>query len=71
MKLWLLFVLTPLALGGCSSGPTSSHGFRLPDGDVTAGRAVFAQLRCVECHSVEGAELAAPPEGGGLDIRLG
>lgn len=71
MNLKPLLMLALLASVGCSPGPTSSHGFRLPDGEVEVGRAVFAQLQCVACHSVEGADLAAPAEGAELDIRLG
>lgn len=36
----------------CDFGPTSSRGFRLPDGDVAAGRVVFIGKGCASCHSV-------------------
>jgi len=51
--------------------PKSSTGFRLPDGDVQAGRTAFVQLRCHVCHQVEGIDAkfegtgaAAVPLGG-------
>ena len=28
--------------------------FRFPDGDPTAGRAVFAKLECYQCHAIQG-----------------
>lgn len=57
----LLFASLVLAtLSGCGlNDPTSPRGFRLPDGDVAAGRAAFVQLQCNACHQVEGVELAA------------
>lgn len=70
MKRMSLFWLAPLVLVGCAPGPESSHGFRLPGGDVEAGQVVFAQLQCVACHTVEGAEFATGPAGA-IDVRLG
>ena len=42
---------------GCDSGPTSSKGFTLPDGDASRGKAEFIAFSCYECHSVVGVEL--------------
>lgn len=66
----MLFLVLPLALGGCGVEPTSSRGFRLPDGNVETGRDVFVRNQCVACHSVEGVELGTEREGG-LQVRLG
>jgi sulfur-oxidizing protein SoxX len=56
-----------LALAACS--PESPFGFRLPDGDATAGRQAFLDLRCNSCHEVRG---SAIEHGGGLaQITLG
>lgn len=71
MKWSILFWLAPLVLVGCAPGPTSSRGFRLPDGDAVAGQAVFALLQCDGCHSVQGAEFPEAAQGGAMDIRLG
>jgi hypothetical protein len=46
-------LLTCLAsVAACS--PESPFGFRLPDGDVAAGRQAFVDLRCNTCHEVSG-----------------
>jgi hypothetical protein len=58
-------------LAGCGAqDPTSSRGFRLPDGDANAGRTAFVQLRCYVCHQVEGID--AKFEGtGAAAVKLG
>jgi hypothetical protein len=40
------------ALAACA--PESSFGFRLPDGDETAGRQAFVDLGCNSCHEIAG-----------------
>ena len=40
-------------LVGCSD-PKSGAGFRLPDGEVSAGREAFVRLNCQLCHTVSG-----------------
>ena len=65
-----LLWLGPVVLLGCSPGPQSAQGFRLPAGDAQAGRTAFEQLGCVSCHTVEGAEFPAAPEGA-IAVRLG
>jgi mono/diheme cytochrome c family protein len=47
-------------LAGCDTGPKSSRGFRLPDGDAERGKQAFLALQCTQCHRVEGVELPAP-----------
>lgn len=54
---WIPLLLATLSACGMNS-ETSPRGFRLPDGDVAAGRAAFVQLQCNACHQVEGVELA-------------
>jgi len=71
MKMKTLFWLASLALVGCGPGPKSSYGFRLPDGDVAAGQAAFVALSCDTCHTVEGTELPARPEGREIEMHLG
>ena len=44
-------------LAGCTPGPESESGFRLPDGDAEQGLQAFQDLRCYECHVVQGREL--------------
>ena len=42
---------------GCVN-PRSSAGFRLPDGDAERGKAAFLELKCYNCHTVSGVDLA-------------
>ncbi len=55
---WALLLLAALAACG---GRHSPAGFRLPEtGDIARGRSAFEQLRCYDCHTVDGATLPAP-----------
>lgn len=56
MSLRLTFIAAGclLALSACTLGPESPRGFALPKGDAEAGKAVFVELRCNDCHSAEG-----------------
>lgn len=60
-----------LTLSACTWGPESPRGFRLPDGDAAVGKEVFVELRCHECHTVEGTELPAPEAEGPVMVALG
>jgi len=71
MRRLALVCLVPLVLLGCTPGPKSSSGFRLPDGDAEAGKVAFVELSCVKCHAVEGAEFADPVEEGSLQVKIG
>lgn len=53
-----------LLLSGCSD-PKSASGFRLPDGEVGAGREAFVRLNCHQCHTVAGDSL---PKGQLADV---
>lgn len=56
-----LALLTLGLLTGCDWSVKSGRGFVFPEGDVARGRAAFAELKCVECHRVDGvAGLPAP-----------
>ncbi|WP_375201240.1 c-type cytochrome [Hyphococcus sp.] len=56
MKKIVLCVSLAVALAGCDLRPTSSYGFRLPDGDAEKGKQVFAEKMCSSCHVIEGME---------------
>ena len=56
---------------GCSSGPKSSKGFSLPDGDAERGKAEFVAHRCFDCHSVAGVELPDRPASDQVVVALG
>ncbi|MDH3432107.1 MAG: c-type cytochrome [Gammaproteobacteria bacterium] len=51
-----------LSLGACDEERTmSERGFRLPDGNATAGRETFLYMHCNQCHTIEGEELPPIP----------
>jgi hypothetical protein len=52
MRKVLALVPSLVLLAAC--GPQSSFGFRLPDGNASAGRQAFVDLRCNVCHEVQG-----------------
>ncbi len=64
----LIAVLSSLfVLAGCNP---DSRGFKLPDGDIAAGKAAFVTLACNECHHV--GDIAHDPQANsGFDLRLG
>jgi len=77
MKKLPLLVPLLLVLQACAvDSPQSSRGFRLPDGNVEAGRQAFVQLRCHVCHQVEGVDAtfegtpAAAVRLGGETVRV-
>ena len=65
-----LFALI-LMTAGCSPEPTSSVGFRLPDGDADEGRAVFLYMQCNQCHTVAGLNLPVVPDSPPPYVELG
>jgi mono/diheme cytochrome c family protein len=67
----LVFCACIGALAACDSGPKSARGFRLPDGDVDKGQAVFIELQCISCHRISEMELPAPTEPGPVMVILG
>jgi len=44
-----LLMVGLLGMAGCTK---ESTGFALPQGDVAAGKRVFVELRCNDCHSI-------------------
>jgi hypothetical protein len=73
MKYYIAFASICLAslIPGCNTGPKSSRGFTLPDGDVERGKTAFVELQCDACHSVRGANLPTPDETPELSVTLG
>ena len=55
----LISGIVAVTLYGCGDGRKSSSGFRLPDGDVARGKAMFVELKCSDCHQIAGLELPA------------
>ena len=48
-----------------------NKGFRLPEGDAERGKATFVQLKCHQCHTVEGADLPPAEDKAGVSFALG
>lgn len=65
-----LLVLTLLA--GCDVSPKSGKGFVFPEGDIARGRKAFVEMKCYECHRVDGvADLPVPTAEPGKVVQLG
>lgn len=73
MKIYikLLLVLVACCLSGCDSGPKSSKGFSLPEGDVKKGKATFVSLGCTHCHKVSGVAFETDEDEMEMSIKLG
>ncbi len=52
MKTILIFVALVLGAAGCTPGPQSAEGFRLPDGNAANGEDIFRYIGCQTCHSL-------------------
>lgn len=70
MKALVTSIAALLAAAGCA-GPRSGAGFRLPAGDPAAGRAAFVELKCHECHRVNGVDFPAPTVEPPVPVVLG
>ena len=65
-------LLTLALLTGCDLGPKSGRGFVFPEGDLARGQKAFVDLKCYECHRVDGvAGLPAPAVVPGKVVLLG
>jgi len=69
--LTLVLIFCAVMLSGCDSGPKSSIGFSLPDGDVEHGKAVFQTLQCNACHTIDGVEQLASDGEPAISVKLG
>jgi L-cysteine S-thiosulfotransferase len=68
---WIAALGLAAAALGCGPARKSAAGFRLPDGDVEAGRVAFTQLGCASCHTVAGVDLPAPVADPPVPVVLG
>lgn len=64
-------LLAALLLAACGKNVHSPQGFRLPDGDVDAGRAAFARVGCIQCHSVAGEDGPSLAQPRTIEVKLG
>jgi mono/diheme cytochrome c family protein len=71
MRRQLAVAAITVALTACGlNDPKSARGFRLPDGNMEAGKQAFLDLGCSSCHSVEGIEPKAAVTGI-ANVKLG
>jgi mono/diheme cytochrome c family protein len=69
-RLLVLCAVVALIVAGASClGRHSPSGFRLPPGDLEAGKAAFVDLKCTSCHTVDGVTL--PPPTAKVPVVLG
>jgi sulfur-oxidizing protein SoxX len=53
-----LLLVSLAALGGCDQDRAmSERGFRLPDGNASAGRETFLYMHCNQCHTIKDEQL--------------
>lgn len=56
MRRLIPVMLAGVVLTGCQWGADSPHGFSLPEGNAGAGKALFVEYGCIDCHTVDGIE---------------
>lgn len=67
---YFFILITVLLTFACTRD--EARGFRLPDGDVKAGKAKFVELGCSSCHSVRSvSDLPKPTANPPVPIALG
>jgi mono/diheme cytochrome c family protein len=67
----LLAVILIATVTGCTPKADSSFGFKLPDGDATAGRDTFVYMQCHQCHTVRGENFPSIPLADPPYVELG
>jgi mono/diheme cytochrome c family protein len=65
------FTALIVSLISCGPPERSAAGFRLPEGNVEAGRAAFLELRCNACHAVEATDFPPPVADPPVPVTLG
>jgi hypothetical protein len=55
---------------GFLAGPAAAEEIRLPQGSPDAGREAFVELRCIQCHSVQGVDLKHAELGSRINLQL-
>ena len=71
-RLFALGALTcATSLFACAPPEKSAAGFRLPDGDIASGRAVFQDMKCYACHRVRNTDFPPPVADPPVPVVLG
>ena len=58
---WALMFAVLTITAACDRDPMSEVGFRLPEGDASAGHDAFLYMQCNQCHTIDGLDLPAVP----------
>jgi hypothetical protein len=66
----VVVALAGLSLSAQEAGKKKS-GFRFRGGDPAEGGKAFAQLNCIQCHTVAGLEVPVPKGKRRFDLKLG
>ena len=60
MSVLTLLLAALMALSGCDQDRAmSERGFRLPDGNASAGRETFLYMHCNQCHTIKDEQVPA------------
>jgi hypothetical protein len=71
MPAHVLFLVVLCVTVACVSGKRSPSGFSLPEGNVERGHALFTELGCHSCHTMDGMVLLREPDGLTQPVALG
>ena len=71
LELLLAALVCALLVITCAPPEKSPVGFRLPDGDVEAGRIVFDEMKCHACHMVRNEDFPPPIADPPVPVVLG
>ncbi len=67
-----LLAIVVIGLAGCDTGPSSTRGFSLPEGNAENGKLVFMKYQCLACHQMADVEPSADIiDNPNLSVRLG
>lgn len=67
----ILGIIALPILVSCDSGPKSSRGFTLPDGNAEVGRTVYLAFQCNECHRIADIPQLSDGKDSGISVKLG
>lgn len=70
MRSWFFMFMCLFGLVSAAGCAPEGRGFKLPPGDVDAGKAAFVELACNECHTVADIGIRADAEGT-YELKLG
>ena len=63
-------LLAAFVLAACGQQQQPVQGFVLPSGDVDAGKAIFVEFGCPQCHTIADSDIEQPP-GAQFRVKIG